>query len=183
MLIPGESVLALAAQRRVFALSHRRIVVAATSGRLIGISRGLVGGFTPVDMRWQDLKTVQIKAGVFGSDLTVTGLSQPDLASGGDIFALTFDGLDKENAQAVYRICQAQEQAWREKRRLRDLEEMRAQSGGFQNTATWHPTGERQGADDADPLVRLQRAKDLLDKGLISDSEYETVKARIVGQI
>jgi hypothetical protein len=155
MLISGESVLALAAQRRVFALSHRRIMVAATSGRLIGLSRGLIGGFTPVDMRWQDLKSVQIKAGVLGSDLTITGLSQSDLASGGDILTLTFDGLRKENAQAVYRICQAQEQAWREKRRPRDLEEMRAQSGGFQSAPACRPIAEPHGADDADPLVRL----------------------------
>jgi hypothetical protein len=183
MLIPGESVFALAVQRRVFALSHRRILVGATSGRLIGISRGLIGGFIPVDMRWQDLKTVQIKAGVFGSDLTVTGLAQPDLASRGEILSLTFEGLCKESAQAVYRICQTQEQAWREKRRLRDLEEMRAQSGGFQASGACRPIAELHDADDADPQIRLQGAKDLLDKGLISDSEYETVKARIIGQI
>ncbi|BFG81439.1 hypothetical protein PTKU46_94730 [Paraburkholderia terrae] len=183
MLIPGESVLALAIQRRVFALSHRRTMVAATSGRLLGISRGLIGGFTPVDMRWQDLKTVQIKAGVFGSDLTVTALSQPDLASGGGLITIMFDGLRKDEAQAVYRICQSQEQAWREKRRLRDLEEMRAQSGGFFGLAGGRPITASHEADELDPLVRLQRAKDLLDKGLISDSEFETIKARIVGQI
>lgn len=183
MLIPGESILALAVQRRLFALSHRRVMVAATSGRLLGISRGVIGGFTPVDLRWQDLKTVQIKAGVFGSDLTVTGLAQPDLASGGDVLTLTFDGLRKDEAQAVYRICQAQEQAWREKRRLRELEELRAQSGGFQAAIGTRQSAEPDGSDDADPLERLQRAKELLEKGLISDSEYETVKARIVGQI
>lgn len=183
MLIPGESVLALAIQRRVFALSHRRAMVAASSGRLIGLSRGLLGGFTPVDLRWQDLKSVHIKAGVFGSDLTITGLSQPDLAGGGSIVTLTFEGLRKDEAQAVYRICQAQEQAWREKRRLRELEELRAQSGGFQGTAGFGQPAAADGRDETDPLERLQRAKSLLEKGLISDSEYETVKARIVGQI
>ena len=183
MLIPGESILALAIQRRLFALSHRRVMVAATSGRLLGISRGLIGGFTPVDLRWQDLKNVQIKAGVFGCDLTVTGLAQPDLASGGGVLKLTFDGLRKDEAQAVYRICQAQEQAWREKRRLRELEELRAQSGGFQAAIGTRQPTEPDGSDEADPLERLQRAKELLEKGFISDSEYETVKARIVGQI
>jgi hypothetical protein len=86
------------------------------------LRRGLIGGFTPVDLRWQDLKSVQINAGVFASDLSVTGLSQPDLASSGSVVTLTFDGLRKDEAQGVYRICQAQEEAWREKRRLRELE-------------------------------------------------------------
>ncbi|WP_430231262.1 PH domain-containing protein [Paraburkholderia tropica] len=183
MLIPGESILALAVQRRLFALSHRRVIVAATSGRLLGISRGLVGGFTPVDLRWQDLKSVQVKAGVFGSDLSVSGAMQADLATDSRIVTLLFDGLRKDEAQAVYRICQTQEQAWREKRRLRELEELRAQSGGFQPAMDLRPSAQADSAGEADPMERLQRAKTLLERGLISDSEYETVKARIVGQI
>lgn len=182
MLVPGESVLALAVQRRMFALSHRRVMVAATSGRLLGISRGLVGGFTPSDLRWQDLKSVRIRAGVFGSDLTVSALTQPDFASEGSVVTVTFDGLRKDDAQAVYRVCQSQEQAWREKRRLRELEELRAQSGGLPGAASFGRTDVDAQAY-ADPIERLQRAKDFLEKGLISDSEYETVKARIVGQI
>lgn len=180
MLIPGESILVFAVQRRMFALSHRRVMVAATSGRLLG--RGLVGGFTPSDLRWQDLKNVRIQAGVFGSDLTVSALTQPDFASEGSVVTVTFDGLRKDDAQAVYRVCQSQEQAWREKRRLRELEELRAQSGGFPGADSFGRT-DIDAQAHADPIARLQRAKAFLDKGLISDSEYETVKARIVGQI
>lgn len=183
MLVPGESVLAFAVQRRLFALSHRRMMVAATSGRLLAISRGLLGGFTPVDLRWQDIKSVRIQAGVFGSDLTITGLTQPDLAGDGSTISMTFDGLRKDDAQAVYRICQSQEQAWREKRRLRELEELRAQSGGFVGGASAGREDDADSRDQTDPIERLQRAKNLLESGLISDSEYETVKARIVGHI
>jgi hypothetical protein len=32
-------------------------------------------------------------------------------------------------------------------------------------------------------VARLQRAKEMLEKGLIADSEYETIKARIVGSL
>ena len=185
MLVQGEAVQSFAVQRRLFALLHRRMLVAATTGRLIGMSRGLIGGFTPVDLRWQDIKSAEIRAGVFGSDLKVTALNHPDLASGGAVRAVEFTGLRKADAQAVYRICQAQEQAWREKRRLRELEELRAKSGGFQGsfgTGNAPATvGAGAGADDA--TSRLQRAKDMLDKGLISDSEYETIKARVIGQI
>lgn len=179
MLVPGETIQATAIQRRVFAIFHRRNVVAATSGRFIGMHRGLIAGFTPVDFRWQDIKTAHVKAGIFGSTLTVSALTQPDLASEGKIRHIQFSGLRKNEAQSVYRICQAQEQAWREKRRVRELEEMRAQSGGFQGGIG----DSSSNAANENSLDRLQKAKSMLDQGLISDSEYETVKARIIGSI
>lgn len=177
MLVPGESVQASTVQRRLFALTHRRSLVAATSGRLIGMTRGLIGGFAPVDLRWQDIKTAHIKAGIFGSTLTVTALTQPDLASGGAVRGFEFSGLRKDEAQAIYRICQAQEQAWREKRRQRELEELRAKSGGFQGSI-----GAPDAANNESPTERLQKAKAMLDQGLISDSEYETIKAKVISQ-
>ena len=39
VLIPGETVEAWAIQMRLFALLHRRLLLAATSGRLIVVSR------------------------------------------------------------------------------------------------------------------------------------------------
>ncbi|VWB80597.1 hypothetical protein BLA14095_03721 [Burkholderia lata] len=177
MLVAGETVQESTVQRRLFALLHRRALVAATSGRLIGLTRGLIGGFSPVDLRWQDIKTAHIKAGIFGSTLTVTALTQPDLASGGALRGFQFSGLRKAEAQAIYRICQAQEQAWREKRRQRELEEMRAKSGGFQGSF-----GDSAAAAGESPTERLQKAKAMLDQGLISDSEYETIKAKVISQ-
>ncbi|MBN3792107.1 PH domain-containing protein [Burkholderia sp. Ac-20353] len=178
MLVPGEGVQASTVQRRLFALTHRRSLVAATSGRLIGMTRGLIGGFAPVDLRWQDIKTAHIKAGIFGSTLTVTALTQPDLASGGAVRGFEFSGLRKNEAQAIYRICQAQEQAWREKRRQRELEELRAKSGGFQGSF-----GDPAAANNESPTERLQKAKAMLEQGLISDSEYETIKAKVISQL
>lgn len=177
MLVSGEALQTSTVQRRLFALTHRRALVAATSGRLIGMTRGLIGGFSPVDLRWQDIKTAHIKAGIFGSTLTITALTQPDLASGGAVRGFQFSGLRKAEAQAVYRICQAQEQAWREKRRQRELEEMRAKSGGFQGSF-----GDSTVAANESPTERLQKAKAMLDQGLITDSEYETIKAKVISQ-
>lgn len=177
MLVAGETIQESTVQRRLFALTHRRALVAATSGRLIGMTRGLIGGFSPVDLRWQDIKTAHIKAGIFGSTLTVTALTQPDLASSGGIRGIQFSGLRKKEAQAIYRICQAQEQAWREKRRQRELEELRAKSGGFQASI-----GDAARTNTESPLERLQKAKAMLDQGLISDSEYEAIKAKVISQ-
>lgn len=185
MLVPNEKMLCYTVQRRVFALINRRALVAATSGRLIGMRRRLIAGFDPVDVRWQDIKIVNIRAGIFGSDLTITALTQPDLASRGSVRTIAFTGLRKEDAQAVYRVCQAQEQAWREKRRLRELDELRAKSGGFQSASPRDVsfTGDSSGTAKGNVSDRLKHAKEILDSGLISDSEYETIKAKIISEI
>jgi len=82
-------------------------------------------------------------------------------------------------------VCQAQDQAWREKRRVRELEELRARSGGIQFGAPGTGAGPASppsgGQDDA--VARLERAKAMFDKGLISDAEYEALKARIVNTL
>ncbi len=184
LLVPGESITAYAVQRRVFALLHRRMLVAATTGRLIRIERGLFGGYTPVDMRWQDIENAQLQVHIFGADLTVRSRGREDLASSGQAGgAITTTGLRKEQAEQVYRAAQAQEQSWREKRRVRDLDELRAKSGGIQfgSTPGVAPTGAATGADD--PMARLQRAKEMLAGGLITDSEYESIKAKIVDRM
>jgi hypothetical protein len=183
LLVPGERLLAYAVQRRLFALSHRRIFVGATTGRFITLTRGLIGGYDPYDVRWQDLRDVSIRAGIFGADLTITAMASDDLAShehaGGT--RRVFMGLRKEQAQQVYTICQAQEQSWREKRRVRDLDELRAESGGMQLGALSGTQNSGGGmASTADPAERLRRAKEMLDTGLISDAEYESIKARVV---
>jgi hypothetical protein len=63
LLIPGERLECHAIQRRLFALTHRRLVVGATSGRLIAVQRGLISGFTAQDIRWQDLRDAQLQVG------------------------------------------------------------------------------------------------------------------------
>jgi hypothetical protein len=183
VLVPGETLEAYAVQRRIFALTKRRALVAATSGRFIALLRGFFGGFTPVDMRWQDIEEAHLKVGIVGADITVRAMRREDLASanltGGIFFAA---GLRKEQAQGVYRVCQAQSQSWREKRRIRDLDELRAKSGGIQfGGGVSGPGG--SGRDDGDPVARLQRAKDMLTEGLITDAEYESIKAKIVDRL
>lgn len=186
LLVPGESLDAFAVQRRLFALVHRRSLVAATSGRLIGMTRGLLGGFHPQTVRWQDLKEARISVGIFGANLAISYLfSSPDLAISGRAGSMTFTGLRKEAAQEVYRLCQAQDQAWREKRRVRELEELRAKSGGIflGSQGSLPPSSPTPATEQEDPVARLERAKTMLEKGLISDSEYESLKAKIVNAL
>ncbi|MBV8974296.1 MAG: hypothetical protein JOY74_04165 [Sinobacteraceae bacterium] len=179
VLIPGETLEAYAIQMRLFALLHRRLLVAATSGRLIVLTRKLLGGFDVTTIRWQDLEEVTLRVGMLSADLAVRAGKATDLASLGASGSqqVQFSGLRRDQAQAVYRICQGQDQAWREKRRVRELEELRARSGGIQVGGA--PLASAA-AGESDAVRRLKEAKEMLDARLITDAEYEAIKAKII---
>jgi hypothetical protein len=192
--VQGEAVVAHALQHRLYALIHRRNLAAATTGRFIFLTRRLLGGYEPVTVRWQDIKSASLAVGTFTASLTIAySANLSDTAEDQAAFrTLKTGGLVIAQAQAVYRYCQEQEQAWREKRRLRSIEEMRARAGGTQIAAVL-PQPAYAGAPlevggpalppHEDPADRLARAKDMLTRGLLTDSEYETIKARIIGAL
>lgn len=128
------------------------------------IKRGLLGGFSMQDYRWQDIVDSKISTGVFGADLMLI------VVGGG---ACMVDGLRKEQATALYRHAQAEEQSWREKLRVRQIEEMRARSGGVHIGSTSVP------ASAGTPVAsRLAQAKQMLVDGLISDSSTKQLRPR-----
>jgi Bacterial PH domain len=179
VLVTGETIEAWAIQRRLFALTKRRILIAATSGRFIQIKRGLFGGFDMTDFRWQDLGDSKIKVGIFGADIFMKIFSSTDLAISKDPNqVLILQGFRKEQAEQIYRLAQSQDQSWREKRRIRELEEMRAKSGGV--TIGSNLSNQQTGNLTGEATEKLQQAKEMLEKKLITDSEYESIKARII---
>jgi hypothetical protein len=182
LLTTGETLEAWAVQHRLYALTHRRACVAATSGRFISLNRRLLGGYDSADIRWQDLKETRISAGILAADLTLVAQSSSDLNIGAEVNRVwTFAGLRKDQAQALYRICQQHDQVWREKRRIRELEELRAKSGGVQIGGGQNAYSGADAADgESDPARRLRQAREMLDARLISDSEFESIKAKIV---
>jgi hypothetical protein len=182
LLTSGETLEAWAVEHRLFALTHRRLCVAATSGRFISLQRRLFGGYESADIRWQDLKETRISAGILAADLTLVAQANSDLNIGSEVNRIwVFANLCKDQAQAMYRICQQHDQVWREKRRIRELEELRAKSGGVQIGAgqTAYGGADAPGAE-SEPARRLRQAREMLDAKLISDSEFESIKARIV---
>ncbi|HEY9229792.1 MAG TPA: SHOCT domain-containing protein [Gemmatimonadaceae bacterium] len=185
LLIPGEEIEAMAVQRRIFALTHRREAVAATTGRLIIVHRNLIAGYKPIDCRWQDVHQSGVTVGIFGATLTVAASHGNDLAMDqqGGARVLGLNGLRKDEAQEVYRVCQAREQAWREKRRVRELEEMRAKAGGFQFAGSGLGASATSSDANGEPAARLQRAKEMLKSGLLTDAEFEQIKAKILAEL
>jgi hypothetical protein len=183
LLTAGETLEAFAAQHRVFALTHRRTCIAATSGRFISLQRRLLGGYESADIRWQDLKETRISAGMLSAELTLVAQSSSDLNIGSEVNRIwSFSGLRKDQAQAMYRICQQHDQVWREKRRVRELEELRAKSGGVQigNQGGYAGDAVSGAGGESEPARRLRQAHEMLEAKLISDSEFESIKAKIV---
>jgi hypothetical protein len=187
LLTAGETLEAWAVQHRLFALTHRRACIAATSGRFISLTRQLLGGYDSADIRWQDLRETRIRAGILAADLTLVAQSSSDLNLSSEINRVwTFEGLCKDQAQAIYRICQQHDQVWREKRRVRELEELRAKSGGvqFSNAPGAAAAASYAGVDtpgvESEPTRRLRQAREMLDAKLISDAEFESIKAKII---
>ena len=166
LLVPDEHLLAHAVQRRIFSLFKRREIAVATTGRFILYRRNILPGAKVFDVRWQDLREAHIEEGVFGSTVTITSNQSTHVVS----------GLRKDEAQSLYRQCQEQEQGWREKNRVRAMEEARARAGGIQLSA---PSAETS----KDVPARLKQAKTMFDQGLISDAEYESLKSKILAEI
>jgi hypothetical protein len=183
IMIDGEKLQAWAFQHRLYALTHRRLLLGATTGRLIALSRPLLGGFDISDIRWQDLVDVKLHVGVIAARLTLTSIPRSDmvLEGGKQHEVATFAGLRKDQAEAIYRISQQEFQSWREKRRVRELEELRARSGGITGTlgASLAATAAAGADAQSETMRHLKHAKELLEARLISDAEYEALKAKI----
>jgi hypothetical protein len=182
ILIDGETLQGWAVQHRLYALNHRRLLLGATSGRLIAMTRPILGGYDISDIRWQDLMDVKLHVGVLAATLTLTAAARSDLTLQEKKHEVVqYTGLRKDQAEHVYRISQMQFQAWREKRRVRDLDELRARSGGIAAGPGFGAVAAAAGAEaQAAVAAHLRQAEELLKARIISDAEYEALKAKII---
>ena len=181
-LMKDENIFHKGIDKRPFALFSRRSVFAVTNSRIINLQRGLIGGYTMRDYQWKDLKDAKISENVLpdicGSTLTFTFSQFPSIMVYPDF----------KTASDIYKVAQLQEQAWEEKRRIREMEETRAQAGGISigNTATTFPTGSTSNNDKSmstsDIADELLKIKELLDKGILSDVEFQEMKAKILSR-
>lgn len=173
ILTPGEEIYYVALQGKA-TLSLKKDSVVATTNRLIFYRPQMLGRFNFVDFHWLDIKDVHMKQGFIASDFDAESTEGKKESMG---------GLDKDQTKRLYAICQQLEQEWREKRRERQMEEDRARAGNF--TVNTPPTAAMQTSPPVqeDPVERLAKAKKMLDAALISQEEYDSLKARILSSM
>ena len=182
-LMEGEGLISKGVDCRPFALFSRRQVFGITNSRVIRLERGLLGGFKMKDFQWKDLKDAQVSEYVLssfcGSSLT---------------FRAQFMKIEVHPsvniATAMYKVSQKEEQAWEEKRRVREMEETRAAAGGVMfagggipsaQTPTPQATQAYESLSNsvADELIKLKK---LMDQGIISDVEFNEMKSKLLSK-
>ncbi|ACI52472.1 hypothetical protein Gdia_2736 [Gluconacetobacter diazotrophicus PA1 5] len=176
-LTADETLVAEVVELRPFALFHRRFGIAVTNNRIMSLQRKILGGYKKMEeWQWKYISEVSIEENNFpsilGSNLFFSFTDSPNHDPGFDII-----GVDSQVASKIYAVANAQKQDWTEKNRIRMMEEHRAKSGGVNI----------QGFPSATPMPtvslieqKLKEAKSLLDSGLISNSEYQERKSKIL---
>ena len=183
ILITDESILVEGIDKRIFALFNRRQAFAITNSRVIKLERALLGGYKMFDFQWKDLKDAQISENVLSSicGSTLSFESQ-------DLKLVVYP--DSKISSKAYKLAQQQEQAWEEKRRIRDMEEKRAEAGGIMiGQSNSQPTSISKSSQEKDNQnytnqisEELLKLKDLLDKGILSDAEFQEMKSKILSR-
>jgi hypothetical protein len=173
VLTPNEEIYYIALQNAT-ALSLKKDAVVATNNRLIIWRPSVLGRVGFDDLAWQDVANVRIDQGMLSTQLTVEGV---------DGRTASLANLEKEQAKRLYGVCQQLEQEWREKRRIREMDEARARAGGIQIGSLPFAGGPGPTGGEDDSVARLAKAKQMLDQGLISEAEYDTLKAKILSSI
>lgn len=126
------------------------------------------------DYIWRDLRDARIKEGVMGATLTMQTVGGKQLL---------IDYLPKAQARRLYSVAQEMEEAVREERRIRQMEEQRAAAGGviFQGPVPGQSTPPAPAKED--PVEVLTKLKAMLDAGLITGAEYEVKKQEIISRM
>lgn len=170
-LIDGEKPLCIVHEKRPFALFHRRSVLMITDSRILLFKRPLFGGFNMADIQWKDVHDARVDQNIIpafaGSHIYISHRR-------GSAFEIN---VDSDAGAEVYRYAQAQEQSWEEKHRVRTMEQRRAASGATHMEVN---VGGNTDGDGEDILKKITEAKALLDQGVISDVEFETLKAKLL---
>ena len=177
-LMNDEQIVSQAVQHRIFALWHRRVSLAITNSRIVVVERGLLGGFKMKDIQWKDLADVKIDQNVLsqycGSNLVFAHYN-------GSVGAIEVAGIPDREASEIYSKSQTEEQAWEEKRRVRAIEEKRAASGGVTINSGLQSSAPAGLAFSGNAMLeQIENAKRLLDSGVISDAEFQEMKAKII---
>jgi hypothetical protein len=184
VLTSNEQIVAVATQSAVNAPLKRDSAV-VTNRRFIIYRPKLLGRMDLEDFLWQDVTDIRMSSQLLGSSITITAKRlEPD----GVVRSRTgtVEGLDKQATMRLYAEAQRFEEEWREKNRIRRMEEERARAGGVYLHGPAAPStasGISGTSSSASIEQRLATLKELHQKGLISDAEYESRKTQIISEL
>ena len=172
ILTSGEEIKYVAVQKKPIVNIAPDCVV-LTNKRFIIYKPKLLGQVSFTDYIWRDVHDARLAEGIMGATLTFrTATGQ-----------FSLDYLPKAQARKLYRHAQEMEEAVREERRDRDLEEKRAAAGSVVVQNAMLPNQVAEQAPQQDHLETLKKLKQMLDAGLISPAEYEAKKSEILARM
>ena len=153
--------------------------VVLTNRRFIIYKPKLLGGASFDDYIWRDLHDARLKEGFMRATLTMLTVKGR---------RLSVEYLPKEQARRLYSFAQEMEEKVREERRVRKMEETRAAAGGITLQGVGPSAQLQAPAAPApsvaeDPVQKLKQLKEMMDAGLIAESEYEAKKAEILSRM
>jgi len=190
LLTTGEEILYIAVQKKPI-VNLFPDCVALTNKRILFFTPANLGlTIKFVDFVWKDIIDVYTKEEIIGAIFSVKTTNGAEMG---------VDYLPKVQARKLYQYAQERKEAEREARRLRDLEEKRAESGAiqFDNGARpapqqsapapepMHaPTQAVQEPQKPDELTeKLKKLRMLFDNGLISQEEYNHKKLDLLNDL
>jgi len=162
-------------------LLSRRKIFAVTNSRVIEMSRGILGGYKMRDFQWKDLKDAEVHENIWpslcGSTLSFkSNLKKDSLDFNIEVYP------QSKIATSAYKHAQMEEQAWEEKRRVRAMEEKRAQAGGIMIGNQSSPSTKVESNAEVDITDQLLKLKKLLDEGVLNDAEFQEMKAKLLSK-
>ncbi|HTD40950.1 MAG TPA: PH domain-containing protein [Mucilaginibacter sp.] len=193
LLTTGEEIIYIATQKKPL-VNLFPDCIALTNKRVLFFTPANLGlSIKFVDFVWKDIVDVFTKEEIIGAIFSVRTTNGAEMG---------VDYLPKVQGRKLYQYAQERKEAEREARRLRDLEEKRAESGSINladhvNTPAQPvaPTPEPQSAPAvAAPSVqeapkqdelteKLKKLKTLFDNGLISQEEYNAKKLELLSDL
>lgn len=188
----GEEILYIAVQKKPL-VNLFPDCIAITNKRILFFTPANLGlTLKFVDFVWKDIVDVATKEELIGAVFSVKTTNGAEMG---------VDYLPKVQARKLYQYAQERKEEEREARRLRDLEEKRAESGSIQFEKTsafggFQPETPVQPAAPVTPPAplheepvtdelteKLKKLRTLFDKGLISQEEYNHKKLELLSDL
>jgi hypothetical protein len=192
LLTTGEEIIYIAVQKKPI-VNLFPDCIAITNKRLLFFTPANLGlSIKFVDFVWKDIVEVFTKEEIIGAVFSAKTTIGTEMG---------VDYLPKVQARKLYQYAQERKEAEREARRLRELEEKRAESGAvnidhpanaaYQPPVQQQPVQQPVGAPTPPPAPleepkkdelteKLRRLKTLFENGLISQEEYNNKKLELL---